>query len=135
MTRDDIIRMAREAHMHHMAWDDDYIEGTERFAALVAAHERNRKWTQAHWTEYERSIAAAEREACAKIADDEANDAMTAGEHNPKSNAAWNISMTAKRISDAIRAIPPRHDADMFWLAVAGQGTDLRLLQLLPKAA
>ena len=40
MTRDDIIRMAREAHMHHMAWDDDYIEGTERFAALVAAVER-----------------------------------------------------------------------------------------------
>ncbi len=46
MTRDDVIRLAREAHMHHMAWDDDYIEGTERFAALVAA---------------------AEREACAKV--------------------------------------------------------------------
>jgi len=40
MTRDDIIRMAREAHMHHMAWDDDYIEGTERFAALIAAAEQ-----------------------------------------------------------------------------------------------
>jgi IS4 transposase len=40
MTRDDVIRLAREAHMHHMAWDDDYIEGTERFAALVAAAER-----------------------------------------------------------------------------------------------
>lgn len=49
-------------------------------------------------------VAAAERKACAKIADDEANDAMTAGEHNPKSNAAWNISMTAKRVADAIRA-------------------------------
>lgn len=32
-----------------------------RFAALVAAAERNRTWTQAHWTEYERSIAANER--------------------------------------------------------------------------
>jgi len=42
MTRDDIIRLAREAHMHHMAWDDDYIEGTERFAALVTAAERER---------------------------------------------------------------------------------------------
>lgn len=40
MTRDDVIRLAREAHMHHMAWDDDYIEGTERFAALIAAAER-----------------------------------------------------------------------------------------------
>jgi hypothetical protein len=49
MTRDDIIRLAREAHMHHMAWDDDYIEGTERFAALVAA---------------------AEREQCAKVCED-----------------------------------------------------------------
>jgi hypothetical protein len=49
MTRDDVIRLAREAHMHHMAWDDDYIEGTERFAALVAA---------------------AEREACAKVCED-----------------------------------------------------------------
>jgi uncharacterized protein YifE (UPF0438 family) len=39
----------------------------ERFVALVRADERNRTWTQEHWTEYERSIAAAEREACAKV--------------------------------------------------------------------
>ena len=32
--------------------------------------ERNRVWTQEHWTEYERSIAAAEREACAKVCDE-----------------------------------------------------------------
>jgi hypothetical protein len=44
------------------------------FAALVAAAERNRTWTQAHWTEYERSIAAAEREACAKLCDEIAID-------------------------------------------------------------
>jgi hypothetical protein len=31
------------------------------FEALVRADERNRTWTQEHWTEYERSIAAAER--------------------------------------------------------------------------
>jgi hypothetical protein len=41
-----------------------------RFEALVRADERNRTWTQEHWTEYERSIAAVEREACAKVADD-----------------------------------------------------------------
>lgn len=40
MTRQDIIRMAKEAHAHHLNWDDDYIEGTERFATLVAAAER-----------------------------------------------------------------------------------------------
>jgi hypothetical protein len=39
------------------------------FEALVRADERNRTWTQEHWTEYERSIAAVEREACAKVCD------------------------------------------------------------------
>jgi len=32
-----------------------------RFAELVRADERNRTWTQEHWTEYEHSIVAAER--------------------------------------------------------------------------
>ena len=45
-----------------------------RFAALVAEAERNRTWTQDHWTEYERSIDAAakaeEREACAKVCEE-----------------------------------------------------------------
>ena len=78
MTREDIIRMAREAGFH--AWytqpeeHPDHVAIIERFAALVAAAERNRTWTQDHWTEYERSIAAAakaeEREACAKVCDE-----------------------------------------------------------------
>jgi len=33
-------------------------EFLKRFEALVRADERNRTWTQDHWTEYERSIAA-----------------------------------------------------------------------------
>jgi hypothetical protein len=66
MTRDDILRMAREAGFA-ASWSVAAGEALERFAALVAAAERNRKWTQDHWTEYERSIAAAEREACAKV--------------------------------------------------------------------
>jgi hypothetical protein len=74
MTRDDIIRMAREADPFKKdgklyALAKLTPETLERFAALVVAAERNRKWTQAHWTEYERSIAAAEREACAKVCD------------------------------------------------------------------
>jgi hypothetical protein len=40
------------------------------FEALVRADERNRTWTQEHWTEYERSIAAVEREACAKVCEE-----------------------------------------------------------------
>ncbi len=54
---------------------------------MAAEAERNRTWMQAHWTEYERSIAAAEREACAKVAE-------------------WEPCMTntPKRIAAAIRA-------------------------------
>ena len=76
MNREDIIRMMREACDTDKvdAWHNEFWtvtqEELERFAALVAAAERNRTWTQAHWTEYERSIVAAEREACAKVCDD-----------------------------------------------------------------
>lgn len=67
MTREEIIRMAREAGLMSFKYpaliaEPDW-EATERFAALVAAAERKRfAWTQEHWTEYERNIAAAERE-------------------------------------------------------------------------
>lgn len=76
MRQDEMIKLAREA-----GFDDDNqftIYNIERFAALVAAHEREKEikrvaeghgWTQAHWTAYEESIAAAEREACAKFVD------------------------------------------------------------------
>ena len=49
MNRDDIIRMAREAGVHHINLDDDYIEEFIAFAELVAA---------------------AEREACAKVCEE-----------------------------------------------------------------
>ena len=74
MTRDDIIRMAREAGIDAetdtLCRYEGWVEPLERFATLVAAAERNRLWTQAHWTEYERSIVAAEREACARLCDE-----------------------------------------------------------------
>jgi hypothetical protein len=60
MTNEDIIRMARESGLVMYDYSDPSLE---RFANLVAAAERNRTWTQDHWTEYERSIVAAEREA------------------------------------------------------------------------
>ena len=65
----DTIDMAREADCQHINLTGDYAKSVERlkaFEALVRADERNRTWTQEHWTEYERSIAAQEREACAK---------------------------------------------------------------------
>ena len=73
MTKRTIMEMAREAGLH-LATDVNWmsiigLEYAERFAALVREDERNRTWTQQHWTEYERSIAAAEREECAKVCD------------------------------------------------------------------
>jgi hypothetical protein len=49
MTRDDIIKMAREAGFNPVSYTGANLELFERFAALVAAHER---------------------EACAKMAED-----------------------------------------------------------------
>jgi hypothetical protein len=40
MTRDDIIRMAREADVHHINLDPDYFDELQRFAAIVAAATR-----------------------------------------------------------------------------------------------
>ena len=65
-----IIEMAREADLiDDTSACDWYVYQLERFAKLVRADERNRTWTQEHWTEYEHSIAAAEREACASLAE------------------------------------------------------------------
>ena len=73
MTRDDIIRMAREAGIDAetdtLCRYEGWVEPLEQFAALVVAAERNRTWPQDHWTEYERRIAAIEREECAKLAE------------------------------------------------------------------
>ena len=89
MNRDDIIRMVREA-LNGVTTEErmsgDLTPMFERFAALVAAAERNRTWTQAHWTEYERSIAAAERETCAKVC--EAGIDMWPNEYHPEWNDA-----------------------------------------------
>jgi hypothetical protein len=67
--------MAREAGIIDFrdAYSEEHVqavlEDLKAFEALVRADERNRTWTQEHWTDYERSIAAAEREACAKVCD------------------------------------------------------------------
>jgi hypothetical protein len=56
-----IMEMAREANLP--SCHTTHPKALERFAALVRADERNRTWTPENWTEYERSIAAQEREA------------------------------------------------------------------------
>lgn len=52
------------------AGNEDIEEFAKRVTQIAWSNggyvERNRTWTQDHWTEYERSIAADEREACAQ---------------------------------------------------------------------
>jgi hypothetical protein len=54
------MEMAREVKMPYdfVTGEPINFEKLEAFAELVRADERNRTWTQEHWTEYERSIAA-----------------------------------------------------------------------------
>ena len=97
MSRDDIIQMAVEAGLLRTGegWTEPHRWGLteiEKFAALVIAAERNRTWTQDHWTEYERSIAAAEREACAQVCE-----ARFMGDLNRE-------DQEARRCAEAIRA-------------------------------
>jgi hypothetical protein len=76
MTRDDIIRMAREAGMFKLFGDPNAPEALtgksiERFAALVAAHTLaniDPSKFMSYQEGYEAAVAA-EREACAKVAD------------------------------------------------------------------
>jgi len=63
-----VMDMAREVGLRDWTCSGKY-GCLEAFAELVRKDERNRTWTQEHWTEYERSIAAQEREACAKQLD------------------------------------------------------------------
>ena len=72
----DTIELAREAWEKagegwvHPDWYADREKAFKEFEALVRADERTRTWRREDWTEYEHSIAAEEREACAKVCDE-----------------------------------------------------------------
>tara|TARA_R110000868_G_scaffold182047_1_gene423028 strand:- start:71 stop:370 length:300 start_codon:yes stop_codon:yes gene_type:complete len=72
MTKDEIIALAVKAGLIRVGdgWTEPHRWGLaelEAFANLVASAARNMTFTQAHWTDYEESIVAAEREECAKV--------------------------------------------------------------------
>jgi hypothetical protein len=69
MANETLDRMSPDDYCRESYWTAT-DEELKAFEALVRADERNRTWTQEHWTEYERSIVAAEREACALVCDD-----------------------------------------------------------------
>jgi hypothetical protein len=78
MTKDEVIQLAVKAGLIRVGdgWTEPHRWGLaelEAFASLVASAARNMTFTQAHWTDYEESIVAAEREACAKACETEAN--------------------------------------------------------------
>ncbi len=85
MTRDDIIKMAREAGFNPVSYMGANLESFERFAALVAA---------------------AEREACAKVCEDEASRAKwNWGNDLPQNQPFWNGGeQLASSCAAAIRA-------------------------------
>jgi hypothetical protein len=83
MNREEIIRMAREAGLDPDLWN--YTDAFERFAALVAAAEREKvaAWMMARGyatghgdtiedllVELEWQVRESEREACAKVCED-----------------------------------------------------------------
>ena len=86
MTRDDIIRMAREAGAHekHLVMYMDF-DDLDRFAALVAE---------------------AEREACAKLCDSEAERGFFNWKNDiPQNKEFWNGGqMFASQLAEEIRA-------------------------------
>ena len=86
MDKEDIIRMARKAGMPYFygTWEIANLDGLERFAKLVAAHEREKvvQWMmergyatghgdtiQELIKEIEWQVAELENEACAKVAE------------------------------------------------------------------
>lgn len=73
LERDDIIRMAREVADKDKVdpVHNDMVTLTVDELGKLLAAERNRTWTKDHWTAYEHSIAAAEREACAKLCEEQ----------------------------------------------------------------
>ena len=87
MISDDILRMAQEAELLNppddaVNWsapvpNSDYLQRLKRFAALVAAAERNacnslweaQRLTDSQVSDHINAAIAAEREACAKVAE------------------------------------------------------------------
>jgi hypothetical protein len=78
VTREDIIRMAREA--------EDYVD------TIYAKGEYHPGWLEVFNVRFAALVAEAEREACAKIADSQINNTAILLVNPGKSAAAWDIA-------------------------------------------
>lgn len=112
MTQDEIIiAMAREAGFD-LATNDSIIQFLERFSALVAAHEREK--AKAVFEELEREVKAElinaingavelEREACAKVCEDEIKSYMSK-QYTTDPLGGYRERFAAEQCAAAIRA-------------------------------
>ena len=68
----DTTEMAREVYGAHTEWNDSQLERLEQLVALVRADEREKtnRRANASWTRMCKKMVAAEREACARIAEE-----------------------------------------------------------------
>ena len=101
MTRDDIIRMAREAGamFEHMSWvERDLFPVFARFAALVAAAAVRE--TSAEYRLGLNDGAMMEREECAKLADAELRNLVVLTSWPGQSSAAFNIAKAIRARSN-----------------------------------
>jgi ethanolamine utilization microcompartment shell protein EutS len=87
MTREDIIRMAREA--------EDYVD------TIYAKGEYHPGWLEVFNVRFAALVAEAEREACAKIADSQINNTAILLVNPGKSAAAWDIANAIRARGDA----------------------------------
>jgi hypothetical protein len=78
MTREDIIRMARQA--------EDYAD------TIYEKGEYHPGWLEVRDTHFAKLVAAAEREACAEIADSQIKNTAILTVYPGKSAAAWDIA-------------------------------------------
>jgi len=78
MTREDIIRMAREANVYCTTRQPTLDAMLKRFATLIAAAEQ-KKWEEQTAIDIHEAVAD-EREACAKLCDDHWNKSIDCGD-------------------------------------------------------
>jgi hypothetical protein len=102
MNREDIIRMAKEAGIYHAFDSEGQWDGLTD-VQLIERHPLHpndlvygEKRTVEILERFAALVAAAEREACAKLADDKLMDTSALLSMPPKSSAAWSIAASIR---------------------------------------
>ncbi len=92
LNRDDILRMAREVGLIHYYDSEGHWSGVTNEPLIEQDANRNDDRLVETLAPFAALVAAAEREACAKLADDKLMDTSALMSFPPKSSAAWSIA-------------------------------------------